>query len=83
LSSSEITTSFLEHSDDDEGIHGSEEITKTGDETTRSPLEDIGDKEDADFSQATSSVGRKMKINRLITEDESLEWLKNDVDDFG
>ncbi|CAF1527505.1 unnamed protein product, partial [Adineta steineri] len=46
-----------------------------------SPLEDLEDEEDVDFSQATPSVHRTMKINRLITEDELPAWLKNDVDE--
>ncbi|CAF2048084.1 unnamed protein product [Rotaria magnacalcarata] len=50
--------------------------TTDDDEITPSPLEDIED-EDVDFSQATSSVHRKIKINRVITEDELSEWLKN------
>ena len=53
----------------------------TGDETTPSPLEDIDDEEDVDFSEATTSIHRKMKTNRLITEDELPEWLKNNVEE--
>ena len=53
---------------------------RTNDETTPSPLEDLEDEEDLDFSQATPSVHRKMKTNRLITEDELPDWLKNDVE---
>ncbi|CAF4729937.1 unnamed protein product, partial [Rotaria sp. Silwood1] len=79
-----ITTGFIEQSDD-EATRGGEETTTTttttNDETTPSPLEDIDDEEDVDFSQATPSVHRKMKINRLITEDELPEWLKNDVEE--
>ena len=71
---------------DDEATRGGEETTTTtttttNDETAPSPLVDIDDEEDVDFSQATPSVHRKMKINRLITEDELPEWLKNDVDE--
>ncbi|CAF3252308.1 unnamed protein product [Rotaria sp. Silwood2] len=79
-----ITTAFIEQSDD-EGTRGGEETTTTttttNDETTPSPLEDLEDEEDVDFSQATPSVHRKMKINRLITDDELPEWLKNDVEE--
>ncbi|CAF1104484.1 unnamed protein product [Rotaria sordida] len=79
-----ITTGFIDPSDD-EGTRGGEETTTTttttNDEPTPSPLEDLDDEEDVDFSQATPSVHRKMKINRLITEDELPEWLKNDVEE--
>ncbi len=44
-------------------------------------MEDLEDEEDVDFSQATPSVHRKMKTNRLITEDELPDWLKNDVEE--
>jgi len=82
---SKITTEFIEQSDD-EGTRGAEETTTTtttttNDETTQSPLEDLEDEEDLDFSQATPSVHRKMKTNRLITEDELPDWLKNDVEE--
>lgn len=73
----------MEQSDDD-GTRGGEETTTTittNDETTPSPLEDIEDEEDVDFSQATPSVHRKMKTTRLITEDELPHWLKNDVEE--
>ncbi|CAF1550869.1 unnamed protein product, partial [Adineta steineri] len=78
-----MTTGFVDQSDD-EGTRGGEETTTTtttNDEITPSPLEDLEDEEDVDFSQATPSVHRKMKINRLITEDELPAWLKNDVDE--
>jgi len=38
------------------------------------------DEEDVDFTQVTSRTHRKMKVNRLITDDELPDWLKNDVD---
>lgn len=70
---------------DDEGTRGGEETTTTttttNDEVIQSPLEDIEDEEDVDFSQATPSVHRKMKTTRLITEDELPDWLKNDVEE--
>ncbi|CAF0719952.1 unnamed protein product [Adineta ricciae] len=77
------TTEFMDQSDDD-GTRGGEETTTTtttNDETTPSPLDDLEDEEDVDFSQATPSIHRKMKVSRLITEDELPEWLKNDVEE--
>jgi hypothetical protein len=70
--SSKSSSSFIDHSDD--------EITG-GDETNPSLLDDLDDEEDVDFTQETSRVHRKMKISRLITEDELPDWLKNDVDE--
>ncbi|CAF5214226.1 unnamed protein product, partial [Rotaria magnacalcarata] len=55
--------------------------TTTNDEITPSPLEDIDDEEDLDYSQVTPTIHRKMKITRLITEDELPDWLKNDVEE--
>ncbi|UJR21787.1 hypothetical protein I4U23_024862 [Adineta vaga] len=76
------TTEFMDQSDD-EGTRGGEETTTTttNDEITPSPLDDLEDEEDLDFSQATPSVHRRMKLNRLITEDELPDWLKNDVEE--
>jgi len=77
------TKNIMEQSDDD-GTRGAEETTTTittNDEAIESPLEDIEDEEDVDFSQATPSVHRKMKTTRLITEDELPDWLKNDVEE--
>jgi hypothetical protein len=84
--SSKVTGEFGEQSDD-EGTRGGEETTTTtttNDEAPQSPLEDIEDEEDVedvDFSQATPSVHRRMKISRLITDDELPDWLKNDVEE--
>jgi ATP-dependent helicase STH1/SNF2 len=72
-----MTTSFLDHSDDETTQEGT---LTTGDETTPSLLDDLDDEEDVDFTQETPRVHRKMKISRLITEDELPDWLKNDVD---
>lgn len=76
------TTGFIEQSDD-EVTGGGEETTTTttNDEVAASPLEDIDDEEDIDYSEVTPSVHRKMKISRLITDDELPDWLKNDVDE--
>ncbi|CAF3711140.1 unnamed protein product [Adineta steineri] len=63
---------------DDEIIQ--EEISTTNDETMPSVLEDLEDEEDVDFTQEISRGHRKMKTNRLITDDELPQWLKNDVD---
>ena len=82
---SKITTELFEQSDDEETRGGEETTTTTtttNDEITPSPLEDLEDEEDVDFSQATPSVHRKMKTNRLITEDELPEWLRKDVDEI-
>ena len=81
-SSEKINPTCTETSEDDVNGGGGEETrtTTTGDEVTPPPLEDIEDEEDVDFSQATTSTHRKMKTNRLITEDELPDWLKNDVE---
>ncbi|CAF4348284.1 unnamed protein product [Rotaria sp. Silwood2] len=52
-----ITTGFIEQSDD-EVTRGGEQTTRktTNDETTRSPLENIEDDEDVDFSEATPNM---------------------------
>ncbi|CAF0887112.1 unnamed protein product [Adineta steineri] len=63
---------------DDEIIQ--EEISTTNDETMPSVIEDLEDEEDVDFNQEISRGYRKMKTNRLITDDELPQWLKNDVD---
>ena len=79
----ETTKEFIEQSDD-EGTRGEETTTTTtttNEETTQSALDEIDDEEDVDFSQATPSVHRRMKTNRLITEDELPDWLKNDVEE--
>ena len=77
---------FVDGSDDEgtgtNGAGGEETTTTTtGDDTTPSPLDDLDDEEDLDFSQATPSIHRKMKITRLITEDELPDWLKNNVEE--
>jgi hypothetical protein len=79
FSSSKISTSFIDHSDDE--ITGEGISAIGGDETTPSLLDDLDDEEDVDFTQETSRIHRKMKTNRLITEDELPDWLKNDVDE--
>jgi hypothetical protein len=69
-----IKTKYIDQSDDEITPEG------TGDEITPSLLDDLDDEEDVDFTQETSRVHRKMKITRLITEDELPDWLKNDVE---
>ncbi|UJR27769.1 hypothetical protein I4U23_009041 [Adineta vaga] len=49
-------------------------------ETTSLPLDELDDVEDVDFTQEMPRIHRKTKTNRLITEDELPDWLKNDVD---
>lgn len=71
----------IETSDDGGGEETRTTTTTTGDETTPSPLDDIEDEEDLDFAAATTNVHRKMKINRLIVEEELPDWLKNDVEE--
>lgn len=84
-SSHKTSRSFADGSDDEgTGANGEETTTTTittGDETTPSPLDDLDDEEDLDFSQATPGIHRKMKITRLITDDELPAWLKNDVEE--
>lgn len=77
MSFSKNPVSLLEPSDD-EGTH--EGTSATGDEINPSLLEDLEDEEDVDFAHEKPRVHRKMKLNRLITEDELPEWLKHDVD---
>ncbi|CAF2217431.1 unnamed protein product [Rotaria magnacalcarata] len=79
-----LTPGFIDQSDDDATGGGEETTTTTtttNDEITPSPLEDIDDEEDLDYSQVTPTIHRKMKITRLITEDELPDWLKNDVEE--
>lgn len=70
---------IIEHSDDE--IIGEGISTTGGDETTPSLIDDLDDEEDIDFTEETTQVHRKMKLSRLITEDELPDWLKNNVDE--
>ncbi|CAF3430093.1 unnamed protein product [Rotaria socialis] len=74
---SKTPISPLDASDDEATREGT---LTTGDETTPSLLEELEDEEDVDFTQEKPLVHRKMKINRLMTDDELPDWLKRDVD---
>ncbi|CAF1017707.1 unnamed protein product, partial [Adineta ricciae] len=76
------TSTTFTGSNDDDAIDEGEQLI-AGEETTSLPLEELDDVEDMDFTQETSRIHRKMKTNRLITEDELPAWLKNDVDEVG
>ena len=65
----------------DDEITGEGISTTGGDETTPSLIDDLDDEEDIDFTEETTPVHRKMKVSRLITEDELPDWLKNNVDE--
>ncbi|CAF4832733.1 unnamed protein product, partial [Rotaria sp. Silwood1] len=72
-----ISISLIDPSDDEITREGT---LTTSDETTPSLLEELEDEEDVDYTHEKPRVHRKMKISRLMTEDELPEWLKNDVD---
>ncbi|CAF4563716.1 unnamed protein product, partial [Rotaria magnacalcarata] len=57
-----LTPGFIDQSDDDATGGGEETTTTTtttNDEITPSPLEDIDDEEDLDYSQVTPTIHRK------------------------
>ncbi|CAF0758335.1 unnamed protein product [Rotaria sordida] len=77
IKTNKIPISLIDPSDDEITREGT---LTTSDETTPSLLEELEDEEDVDYTQEKPRVHRKMKISRLMTEDELPEWLKNDVD---